>query len=210
MDASYHYTWPDVTPPATSSDAVSSYIGSATITLTAVDDVGGSGVASTQWRLNSGAWQDGTTVNVTQPGDYTLEFFSTDVAGNPETTKQVSFTVIPVPTLTGFSPASGPAGASVTITGSGLAGASAVKFNGASASYMVDSATQITAVVPDDATTGPISITTPGGTTTSASRFAAIPVVSGFARLGQGRCLGHDHGLEPHECDSSALQRQGC
>ena len=66
---------------------------------------------------------------------------------------------------------SGAIGASVTITGTTFTGTTSVKFNGTSATFTVNSATQITATVPADATTGPITVTTPAGTTTSATNF---------------------------------------
>ena len=47
--------------------------------------------------------------------------------------------------------------------------------------YTVDSSIQITADVPAAAATGPISVTTAGGTTTSASSFKAVPTITGFA-----------------------------
>jgi hypothetical protein len=46
-----------------------------------------------------------------------------------------------------------------------------VTFNGTSASFTVDLSTQITAKVPVGATDGPIAVTTPGGTATSALDF---------------------------------------
>jgi hypothetical protein len=52
------------------------------------------------------------------------------------------------PTVTGFSPTSGAVGASVTITDSNFTGATAVKFNGVSASFSVGSGTSISATVP--------------------------------------------------------------
>ena len=86
------------------------------------------------------------------------------------------FTVIPAPTVSGFLPASGPVGTSVTITGADLADATAVSFNGAAAtSFTVVSGAQITATVPEGAATGPITVTTPGGTGTSATSFTVIP-----------------------------------
>jgi hypothetical protein len=59
----------------------------------------------------------------------------------------------------------------VTISGTNFAGATAVAFNGAAASYSVNSATQISATVPAGASSGPISVMTPGGTATSSSSF---------------------------------------
>jgi N,N-dimethylformamidase beta subunit-like protein/IPT/TIG domain-containing protein len=85
------------------------------------------------------------------------------------------------PTISGFTPTSGAAGAAVTITGTALTGATAVKFNGTSAGYTVLSNTSIQATVPTGATTGPLSVTTPGGTATSAANFVAAPTIASFS-----------------------------
>src|SRR5438552_3842135 len=67
-----------------------------------------------------------------------------------------------VPQITSFSPASGPLGTVVTITGTGFGGAPQVDFTaGASAMVSAASDTQITAMVPLGATSGPISVTGP-------------------------------------------------
>jgi parallel beta-helix repeat protein len=89
-------------------------------------------------------------------------------------------TVPNAPSISSFSPSSGPVGTIVTISGSNLSGASAVSFGGASASsYTVDSDSQITATVPTYAVSGPIGVTTPGGTATSSGSFSvAIPVAT--------------------------------
>ena len=75
------------------------------------------------------------------------------------------------PTIASFTPPSGPVGTSVTITGTGLAQATKVAFNGVAASFTVNSDTMITASVPAGATTGKISVTTPGGSALSAQSF---------------------------------------
>ena len=90
------------------------------------------------------------------------------------------------PTITSFTPATGPAGTSVTITGSALLGATAVVFNGVSAaSFTVGSDTQISAVVPFGATTGPIAVTTPDGTAISAENYTVLggplPTITSFS-----------------------------
>jgi hypothetical protein len=87
------------------------------------------------------------------------------------------------PRITGLAPAAGAPGDSVTIAGVNFAAATAVKFNGLTASFTVDSATQITATVPAGATTGPITVTTVAGTATSMS-FVVAPRVSGFGPTG--------------------------
>jgi hypothetical protein len=76
------------------------------------------------------------------------------------------FTFVPAPpAITTFSPATGGAGTVVTISGSGFTGATVVSFGGtAAASFTVNSATSITAVLGAGAT-GTVSVTTPNGTT---------------------------------------------
>jgi IPT/TIG domain len=90
-----------------------------------------------------------------------------------------------IPKVTSFTPAAGPVGTVVTLTGTNFTGATAVAFHGAAAIYTVVSATQITATVPAGATTGTISATTPGGTGTSAASFtvtvpAGAPTITSF------------------------------
>jgi len=81
-------------------------------------------------------------------------------------------------TITSISPASGPVGTIVTITGSGFVSAaatSAVKFNGANAStYTVVSDNVIKATVPGNATNGLIEVTTNSCAGTSASNFEVL------------------------------------
>ena len=86
------------------------------------------------------------------------------------------------PTITGFTPTTGPVGTSVVITGTNLTGATAVTFNGVTATtFTVNSATQITATVPTTATTGPIRVTTPNGTGSSLTNFTiAAPTITSF------------------------------
>lgn len=64
----------------------------------------GSGCATTQYRLNSGAWQTYSgTFSISSSGTFTIDYNSTDVAGNLETTKTGTIYISPdtvVPTLT--------------------------------------------------------------------------------------------------------------
>lgn len=75
------------------------------------------------------------------------------------------------PVITGFSPSTGAVGDNIIITGTGFSSASAVTFNGIAASFVVNSANQITAKVPTNSTSGPISVTIPTGTGLSSSNF---------------------------------------
>ena len=77
-----------------------------------------------------------------------------------------------LPTLTSFTPTSGPVGTSVTITGTNFTGATSVTFNGVSATtFNIVSSTEVTATIPAGATTGLIKVTTPVGSATSTSNF---------------------------------------
>ncbi len=99
----------------------------------------------------------------------------------------VSSSCAPTPTISSFSPTSGPVGTSVTINGANLTGATAVTFGGVSApTFSVNgTGTRITAIVPSGAVTGKITVTTPGGTATSATNFTvtgvAAPTISSFS-----------------------------
>ena len=83
----------DTVAPATGLSAYSLYLGSANIALTPSDAAPGSGLASTRFRLNGGPEQWGTTVNVTAVGDYTLDYWSVDRAGNVESAHRWTFAV---------------------------------------------------------------------------------------------------------------------
>ena len=77
-----------------------------------------------------------------------------------------NFTVpVLAPRILSFSPNAGATGTVVFINGTNLDGATGVYFNGVAASSFTQvSTTQIKAIVSAAATTGPISVTTPGGT----------------------------------------------
>ena len=80
-----------------------------------------------------------------------------------------------VPKINHFAPGSGSVGSQVTISGTGLTGASLVKFGGVKAtSYTVNSGTTITATVPVGAKTGKISVKTAGGTASSKGTFTVM------------------------------------
>ena len=82
-----------------------------------------------------------------------------------------------VPTISGFSPGTGATGTTVTINGTNFINPTTVSFNGVAASFTLNSTAEIVASVPAGATTGPISVTTVGGTATSSSPFT-VPAVS--------------------------------
>jgi hypothetical protein len=81
-----------------------------------------------------------------------------------------------IPRITGISPASGKANSSVVITGTGLIQTSAITVGkGKVTSFTKNSDTQLTLIVPVTATTGKITVTTPGGKAASAATFTVTP-----------------------------------
>ena len=71
-----------------------------------------------------------------------------------------------------FTPARGPAGTRVTLTGTNLFEATSIEFNGVNApEFEIVSATTIEVVVPKGAVSGPIKVVAPGGTAVSADPF---------------------------------------
>ena len=85
-----------------------------------------------------------------------------------------TLTTVVTPTITGFTPAGGSAETVVTITGANISGATSVTFNNTSATFTVDSATQITATAPAGVATGLIKVTTSAGTAPSAASFTVF------------------------------------
>ena len=77
----------DDTPPTTTSDIQSDYVGQASISLTPTDAL--SGVASTHYRVDGSAWTTGTALAISDGGKHTVEFYSVDVAGNTESVQSV-------------------------------------------------------------------------------------------------------------------------
>ena len=110
------------------------------------------------------------------------------------------------PTLTRFGPTRGPVGIRVTLAGTHLFEATSIEFNGVSApEFEIVSGTTIEVIVPPGATSGPITVVTPGGTAVSADPFTVttgfqsrlfVPVVPAVARTGS-RLLLHFRG-DPH------------
>lgn len=85
----------DRTAPFTRDDHRASYVGTATISLTATDSL--SGVASTEWTLDDLPGAGGAVVT-SQYGTHTLHYWSVDMAGNRENTRTATFD-IPAPNI---------------------------------------------------------------------------------------------------------------
>ncbi|MGH7164138.1 MAG: kelch repeat-containing protein [Nitrospiraceae bacterium] len=113
-----------------------------------------------------------------------------DTAGNALTPFTSQLTTVAAPTITSFTPPSGTAGTTVTISGTNfdpVANKNEVKFVGVLATVTAASAISLTVTVPSGATTGPITVTTRGGTATSATNFTVIttppPTIRSFSPI---------------------------
>ena len=112
--------------------------------------------------------------------------YSYDPVGNITSVRRLSTTTLGV---FEFSPRSGAPGAGVTIYGSGFdpnPAANTVAFHGANAAVSSATSTALVAIVPGDATTGPISVSNSLGSATSTADFvvttsSSAPTIAGFA-----------------------------
>ncbi len=103
-------------------------------------------------------------------------------------TSTTSFVVLPTPVLLSATPSSGGPGTTVRLQGANLSGTTKVQFNDVDASFSQVSDTELRATVPLAASTGPVSVQTPKGSTNSPWRFVVIPspVITAFAPTSGG------------------------
>ena len=165
----YHFTStaapaPTITSFSPTSGPVGTSVTIAGSNLTGASSVTFSGTAATY------AVDSDSQITATVPNGAATGPISVTTPGGTATSS-ASFTVTQAPTITSFSPGSGRVGTKVTIIGTSFTGVTAVAFNGTAATYAVGSDSQITANVPAGATTGPITVTTPGGTAKSSKNF---------------------------------------
>src|SRR6185503_16254817 len=83
--------------------------------------------------------------------------------------------------ITSISPTNGAVGTLVRIQGNNFTNAFPVAFNGVTASFIVTNNNNIGAFAPVGVQSGPISVTTPFGTTNSTQLFYVAPTISDFA-----------------------------
>lgn len=124
-----------------------------------------------------------TSLTVTVPSNSTTGKITVEANGDVATSSS-DFTVLN-PTIANFTPSSGVAGATVTILGTNFsanASNNIVKFHGTIAEVTSASATQLVVTVPENATTGSISVFVATASVTSASNFTILsPTITGFS-----------------------------
>jgi hypothetical protein len=156
-------------PTITSLNPASGVVGTP-VTLTGTAFSGASAVGFNGTATLFSVISDTSISTVVPAGATTGNITVTTPAGTG--TSASAFTVtVPGPAITSFNPPSGLARSVVTLTGTGFTGASSVKFNGTAATFAVISDTSLSTTVPNGATTGTLTVTTPLGTGTSSSSF---------------------------------------
>ena len=146
------------------------FAGSGNNTVTSGFVVNAAGTQITNIVVPTGAVTGGVTV--TTPGGTS--------AGVP-----FSVLVSPLPTLASVGPATGPAGTVITATGANFTGAFRVNFSGGTTAVCTGvTSTTLTARVPAGALSGPVTITTPLGTSNGVP-FGVPPVIN-FVSPGSG------------------------
>ena len=81
------------------------------------------------------------------------------------------------PMITSFAPTGGVAGDSVVILGNNLGIATSVQFGALAGAFTANNASQITATVPVNAVTAPITVSNSYGTVTTTNNFSILPII---------------------------------
>jgi IPT/TIG domain/Carboxypeptidase regulatory-like domain len=160
-----------------------SVAGGTTVTITGTSLSSASGVkfGTTAGTITANS---AASVTATAPAETagTVDVTVTTLAGTSALSSADRFTYAAAPTVTALNPTSGSVtgGTAVTIAGTNLSGATAVRFGTTAGSVTADSATSITATTPAEvAGTVDVTVTTAGGTSAASSAdhytFAAAP-----------------------------------
>jgi len=103
---------------------------------------------------------------------------------SPEGSATSAETFAVAPRITSLTPVSGTPGTVVTLSGANFDNATGVTFNGQPAlTFTVVSSSQMTAVVPPTASSGPVTVTTPAGVSVSTQDFVVGVAILGFSPI---------------------------
>ncbi len=179
-------------PQVTSVAPASGWInGGTTVTITGAGFTGATTVSFGSTPALSFTVNSATSITAVSPSATAggpVDVTVTTPAGTSPTSVNDQFTYLyPTPSVSSVSPASGPVtgSATVTITGNGFTGATAVKFGGVNAtSFAFTSNTTITATTPPGtAGTVDVTVTSPGGTSAvnSGDHYTYGPAITGIS-----------------------------
>jgi hypothetical protein len=175
-------------------------VGGTAVTITGTNFAGTTGVAFGGNSATGVTVNSNTQITATAPaGTGIVDITVSNSVGTSATSAADRYTYVAAPTVTSISPTAGPTGGGTTviITGTGFSaapGTGAVRFGATTATYTINSNTQITATAPAAAAgTYDITVTTVGGTsaTSAADQFTyvAAPTVTALSP-NRGTALG--------------------
>ncbi|MCE0539506.1 IPT/TIG domain-containing protein [Kineosporia rhizophila] len=164
--------------------------GGTSVTITGTNLTGATGVSFGGTAATSFSVDSATQITAVAPAGSAgpVDVRVNTSGGQSDVVTADEYTYVAVPTVSGLSPSVGDlaGGTSVTISGTGLANATAVKFGNASAAITANTGTSITVTAPaGSAGTVDVAVTTAGGTSanTSADNFTYVtqPTVTNVA-----------------------------
>ena len=118
-----------------------------------------------------------TQIRATVPTAATTGPVSVTTAAGTSTNQLIFY--IP-PRLTTFTPTNGIVGDEIVLRGTNFDAASSVLFNNAGSAFTINASNMITATVPTNASTGPLTVVTPGGVIITTNDFRVLPRITGF------------------------------
>jgi Leucine-rich repeat (LRR) protein len=167
-----------LTAPKLTSFSPAKAIQGATITINGVGFVNGASVAFNGSPAATVTFVSSSRLKAVVPSGATSGAISVTVpAGAAESA--TPFAVLP--TVASVEPLHAFAGDFVTITGTGLMGATGVKFGSLTALFSVQSDTAISAAVPAGFASGKITVVTPAGNAATTTTVLALPLVGSFS-----------------------------
>ena len=168
IDGSYTNSGTFYLPAAITSFSPTNAAAGTRVTIRGQNFIGASAVSFNGTAAPDFVVTNGTTLGATvPPGVVTGPLSLTTPAG----TALSSALFYGAPVITNFIPTHGLPGATVKINGVSFLGATSVTFGGINASFSVSNNGQVSAIVPNGAQTGPITVVAPGGTNISAGSF---------------------------------------
>lgn len=142
-----------------------------------------------------------TELTATVPQGATTGKITIDVNGQTVTSTTDFTILLPLPTITNFSPLWALPGSSIVITGTKfrtIVSENTVKINGTLATITAATSTQLNVNVPTDATTGKVTVETNGTTATSVTDFEVLKdiprngLVALYPFTGNGNCTNNN------------------
>ncbi len=195
ISSAYQFSYVTMTGPPTVTGvapATGPTTGGTTVTITGTNLAGASAVNFGSIQVHTFTNDTATEITLSSPaGTGTVDVTVMTPAGTSPTSSAYQFSYVAAtgpPAVTGIAPATGPTtgGTTVTITGTNLAGASAVDFGSMQVhTFTNDTATEITLASPAGTGTVDVTVVTPAGTSPTSSSYQ----FSYFSSVGQATNL---------------------